>query len=91
MECHKICGRVRSLSDGKSRCGLSVCLSVGRSVVISRKAVSQKGKKRVYSGRFVMRKIEVRRKKAEGFHKYRKNAKTLGDVQSTPPQYNHYF
>ena len=39
----------------------------------------------MYSGRFVMRKIEVRRKEAEGFHKYRKNAKTLGDIQSTPP------
>ena len=68
---------------------LSVCLSVGRSVdqsvVISRKAVSQKGKKRMYSGKSVMRKIEVRRKEAKGFHKYRKNAKTLGVVQSTPP------
>ena len=63
---------------------LSVCLLVGRlvgqSVVISRKAVSQKGKKRMYSGKSVMRKIEARRKEAEGFHKYRKNAKTLGDV-----------
>ena len=38
----------------------------------------------MYSGRFVMRKIEVRRKEAEGFHKYRKNVKTLGVVQSTP-------
>ena len=28
-----------------------------------------------------MRKIEVRKKKAEGFYKYRKNAKTLGDIQ----------
>ena len=34
----------------------------------------------MYSGRFVMRKMDVRRKEAEGFHKYRKNAKTLGDV-----------
>ena len=32
-----------------------------------------------------MRKIEVRRKEAEGFYKYRKNVKMLGDVQSTPP------
>ena len=32
-----------------------------------------------------MRKLEVRRKEAEGFHKYRKNAKTLGVVQSTLP------
>ena len=31
-----------------------------------------------------MRKVEVRKKEAEGFHKYRKNAKTLGVVQSTP-------
>ena len=38
----------------------------------------------MYSGKSVMRKIDVRRKEAEGFHKYRKNAKTLG-VQSTPP------
>ena len=30
-----------------------------------------------------MRKMEVKRKEAEGFYKYRKNAKTLGDVQST--------
>ena len=29
--------------------------------------------------------IDVRRKEAEGFHKYKKNAKTLGVVQSTPP------
>ena len=62
----------------------SVCLSVGRSfgrsVVISRKAVSQKGKKRMYSGKFVMHKFNVRRKEAKGFHKYRKNAKTLGVV-----------
>ena len=64
---------------------LSVCLSVSQSVVISRKAVSQKGKKRIYSGKSVMRKIDIRRKEAEGFYKYRKNAKTLGDVQSTPP------
>ena len=41
----------------------------------------------MYSGRFVMRKIGIRRKEAEGFHKYRKNAKTLGDVQSTLPHY----
>ena len=40
----------------------------------------------MYSGKFVMHKIDVRRKEAEGFHKYRKNAKTLGVVQSTPPQ-----
>ena len=66
---------------------LSVGRSVGRSVVISRKAVSQKGKKRMYSGKSVMRKMEVRRKEAEGFHKYRKNAKTLGVIQSTPPHY----
>ena len=39
----------------------------------------------MYSGRLVMCKIDVRRKEAEGFHKYRKNAKTLGVVQSTPP------
>ena len=32
-----------------------------------------------------MRKIDIRKKEAEGFHKYRKNAKTLGDVQSTLP------
>ena len=38
----------------------------------------------MYSGRFVMHKIDVRRKEAEGFHKYRKNAKILGVVQSTP-------
>ena len=38
----------------------------------------------MYSGRFVMRKIDIRRKEAKGFHKYRKNAKMLGDVQSTP-------
>ena len=86
MECHKICGR-EGLSPDRKVTVLSVCRSVGRSVVISRKAVSQKGKKRMYSVRFVMRKMEVRRKEAEGFHKYRKNAKTLGDVQSTPPQY----
>ena len=42
----------------------------------------------MYFGKFVMRKIEVRRKEPKGFYKYRKNAKTLGDVQSTPPQYN---
>ena len=65
---------------------LSICQSVGRSVIIRRKAVSQKGKKRIYSGRFVMRKIDIRRKEAEGFYKYRKNAETLGVVQSTPPQ-----
>ena len=35
-----------------------------------------------------MRKIDVRKKEAKGFHKYRKNVKTLGVVQSTPPQYN---
>ena len=83
MESH---GAVRSvcLSVGRS-VYLSVGRSVDQSVVISRKAVSQKGKKRIYSGKSVMRKIEVRRKKAEGFHKYRKNAKTLGDVQSTLP------
>ena len=34
-----------------------------------------------------MCKIEGRRKEAKGFHKYRKNAKTLGVVQSTPPHY----
>ena len=66
-------------------CCRAVGRSVGRSVVISRKAVSQKGKKRIYSGKSVMRKILVRRKEAEGFYKYRKNAKTLGDFQSTPP------
>ena len=60
----------------------SVGRSVGRSVVIGQ----QERKKRMYSGKSVMRKMEVRRKEAEGFHKYRKNAKTLGDVQSTPPQ-----
>ena len=31
----------------------------------------------MYSGKSVMRKIDIRRKEAEGFHKYRKNAKTL--------------
>ena len=39
----------------------------------------------MYSGKFIMRKMEVKRKEAEGFHKYRKNAKTLGVIQSTPP------
>ena len=38
----------------------------------------------MYSGKSVMRKVEVRRKEAEGFYKYRKDAETLGDVQSTP-------
>ena len=37
----------------------------------------------MYSSKFIIRKIEVRRKEAEGFYKYRKNAKTLSDVQST--------
>ena len=41
----------------------------------------------MYSGRLVIYKIDLRRKEAEGFHKYKKNAKTLGDVQSTPPHY----
>ena len=41
----------------------------------------------MYSGKSVMRKIDIRRKEAEGFHKYRKNTKTLGDVQSTLPHY----
>ena len=41
----------------------------------------------MYSGRLVMYKIDVRRKEAKGFHKYRKSAKILGVVQSTPPQY----
>ena len=31
-----------------------------------------------------MRKIDIRRKEAEGFYKYKKNAKTLGDIQFTP-------
>ena len=37
----------------------------------------------MYSGRFLMPKIDVRKKETEGFHKYRKNAKILGVVQST--------
>ena len=45
----------------------------------------------MYSGKSVMRKIEVRRMEAEGFHKYRKNAKTLGVIQSTPLQYYNYL
>ena len=53
---------------------------VGQLVITSRKAVSQKGKKRMYSSKSVMRKIEIRRKEPEGFHKYRKNAKMLGDI-----------
>ena len=32
-----------------------------------------------------MRKIDIRKKKAKGFHKYRKNAKTLGVIQSILP------
>ena len=43
--------------------------AVGRSVG---RSVSKKGKKRMYSGRLVMCKIDVRRKEAEGFHKYKK-------------------
>ena len=39
----------------------------------------------MYSGRLIMYKIDVRRKEAKGFYKYRENAKTLGVVQSTPP------
>ena len=39
----------------------------------------------MYSGKSVMCKIEVKRIEAEGFHKYRKDAKTLGDIQSTLP------
>ena len=34
----------------------------------------------MYSGKSVMRKMDIRRKEAKGFHKYRKNAKTLGNV-----------
>ena len=34
-----------------------------------------------------MRKIDVRKMETKGFHKYRKNAKTLGVIQSTPPHY----
>ena len=73
-------GKVSLQTGSHSAVGLSIYQSVGR------KAVSQKGKKRMYSGKSVMRKIDVRKKEAEGFHKYRKNAKTLGVVQSTPPQ-----
>ena len=46
---------------------------------------SVRKEERVYSSRLVMCKIDVRRKEAEGFYKYKKNAKTLGVVQSTPP------
>ena len=34
----------------------------------------------MYFGKSVMRKIDVRRKEAEGFYKYRKNAKILSVV-----------
>ena len=39
----------------------------------------------MYSGKSVMRKIDIKKKEAEGFYKYRKNAKTLGDIQFIPP------
>ena len=44
---------------------LSVSLSVSRNQSLEKQSV--KGKKRVYSGRFVMRKDEERRKEAKGF------------------------
>ena len=59
---------------------LSVCLSVGWSVGQSVVIGQSEGKKRMYSGKSVRYKIDIRRKKAEGFYKYRKNAKTLGVV-----------
>jgi hypothetical protein len=58
VECHKVCGRVRPLSDRKSQCcqsvGQSVGRSVGRSVVSRNQSVGKQSvrrKKRMYSGR----------------------------------------
>ena len=70
---------------------LSVSLLVGRSVGRSVSQLVRKKEKSVFpvTGRVVisMYIIEGRRKKAEGSINIG-NAKTVGDVQSTPPHYN---
>ena len=62
--------------------GLSVGQSVGRSVGISQSVVisQSEGKKRIYSSRLIMRKIDIRKNKAEGFI----NARKCKDTRRRP-------